>query len=397
MIDPLLPTYNRAPLTFVSGEGPYLCDETGETYLDFAAGIGVNALGHSHAHVVEALKAQAETLWHTSNLFHIPGQDRLAQRLVDATFADTVFFTNSGGEAVECGLKMARRYQIAAGHPERWRVLTIEGAFHGRTLATISAGGQPKHLDGFGPRVDGFDQVAFGDHEALNAAIGPETAAILIEPVQGEGGIRVVPDQCLKGLRELCDEHGLLLILDEVQCGNGRTGTFFAHEHACIAPDILCTAKGLGNGMPIGACLATEKAAAAMTPGCHGSTFGGNPLAMAAGNAVLDILLAPGFFERVSAIAGAFREGLEGLAAQFPDLIQEVRGRGLMVGLKIDGSNADFVRMLLDEHMLAVTAGDGVVRMLPPLIIEEGHVREALDKLAAVCQRLSARNTAGPA
>ncbi len=387
MIDPVLPTYARADLTFVKGEGPYLLTETGERYLDFAAGIGVNALGHSHAGVVEALKAQAEALWHVSNLYGIPDQERLARRLVEATFADTVFFSNSGAEAVECALKMARRYQTAQGKPERWRVITMEGAFHGRTLATIAAGGQAKHLDGFGPPVEGFDHVPFGDHDALRAAFGPETAALLMEPILGEGGIRPVPPQCLRGVRELCDEHGVLLILDEVQTGNGRTGRFYAHEHAGIAPDILCTAKGLGNGVPIGATLAREAVGAAMTAGSHGSTFGGNPLAMAVGNAVLDVLLAPGFLDTVAARGAHLKAELEGLAAQFPHVIEAVRGEGLMLGLKLKVPNTEMVAALRDEGLLSVGGGDNAVRLLPPLIIDDAHVSEALDKIATVCGR----------
>ncbi len=393
MIDPVLPSYARAPLRFVRGEGPWLETETGTRYLDFAAGIGVNALGHGHPHLVTSLKDQVDHLWHVSNLYHIPGQERLAERLVAATFADTVFFANSGAEAVECGLKMARRFHAQNGHPERWRVVTIEGAFHGRTLATISAGAQPKHLDGFGPPVEGFDQVPFGDHDAFRQAIGPETAAVLLEPVQGEGGIRVVPDVCLQGVRALCDEHGILMILDEVQTGNGRTGRFFAHEHAGVAPDILCTAKGLGGGMPIGACLAREAVGACLTAGSHGSTFGGNPLAMAAGNAVLDVLLAPGFLEDMAARAARLREGLEGLSAQFPDVIGGVRGRGLMLGLEAVVPNGALVEALREEALLSVGAGDNVVRLLPPLIIDDGHVAEALDRIAAACRRLRSAPT----
>ncbi len=389
MIDPVMPTYARTPLAFVRGEGPWLHTKDGEIYLDFASGIGVNALGHAHPHVTAALKAQADQLWHVSNLYHIPGQEDLARRLTEVTFADTVFFANSGAEAVECALKMARRTHHMAGQPERWRVITIEGAFHGRTLATIAAGGQAKHLDGFGPPVDGFDQVPFGDHEALKAAIGPETAAILVEPIQGEGGIRPIPDVCLQGLRSLCDDNGILLILDEVQCGNGRTGRLFAHEHAGVAPDILCTAKGLGNGIPIGACLATEKAGAALTAGSHGSTFGGNPLAMAAAGAVLDVLLAPGFLEGVSARSQALQDGLEGLCAQFPQVAKGVRGRGLMLGIEAVCPNSAMVDAFRAEKLLSVGAGHNVVRLLPPLIINEEHVGHALDRIAAAFRTLS--------
>lgn len=396
MIDPVMPTYARADLAFVAGEGPWLHTQSGERYLDFAAGIAVNALGHGHPHVVAALKDQADKLWHVSNLYRIPDQERLARRLTEASFADTVFFANSGAEAVECALKMARRYHHAAGHPQRWRVVTIEGAFHGRTLATIAAGGQARHLEGFGPPLDGFDQVPFGDHDALRAAIGPHTAALLVEPIQGEGGIRPVPDECLQGLRRLCDEAGILLILDEVQCGNGRTARLFAHEHAGIAPDILCTAKGLGNGMPIGACLAREAVAEPMKAGSHGSTFGGNPLAMAVGNAVLDVLLAPGFLDGVERQGQALHEGLEGLCAQFPSVLEGVQGRGLMLGLRARVPNTDLVAALRGQKMLTVGAGGNVVRLLPPLTIDETHVAEALNRIAAAARALTEQAPAGP-
>ena len=309
MITPLLPTYSRADVAFERGEGPYIYSTSGERFLDFGGGIAVNVLGHAHPHLVAALTAQAAKLWHTSNLYRIPGQERLAERLVAATFADTVFFGNSGAEAVECSIKMARKYHAARGEPQRYRLITVEGAFHGRTLATIAAGGQKKYLEGFGPKVEGFDQVPFGDHEALIQAIGPETAGILIEPIQGEGGIRPFGWDYLRTLRALCDEQGLLLVLDEIQTGFGRTGKLFAHEWAGIAPDIMAIAKGLGGGFPVGACLATEKAAAGMTSGTHGSTFGGNPLAMAVGNAVLDVVLAPGFLDHVNRVANYFVRG----------------------------------------------------------------------------------------
>ncbi len=389
-VDPILPTYNRMPLRFERGEGVRLITEDGESYLDFASGIGVNALGHAHAKVTGALEAQANALWHTSNLYEIPGQERLARRLCEATFADMVFFSNSGGEAVECALKMARRYHVAHGTPERWRIVAMDGAFHGRTLATIAAAGQPKLLDGFGPPVEGFSQVPFGDHEALKAAVGPETAAVILEPVQGEGGVRPVPRQCLEGLRALCDEAGILMILDEVQCGNGRTGRLYSYQHTDIAPDILCTAKGLGNGFPIGATLASAKVGRTMTPGSHGSTFGGNPLAMAVGNAVLDVLLEPGFLEDVSAVAEDLREGLEGLVAQFPEVLKSVRGQGLMIGVEATGSNLDLMAALREEHLLSVSAGGNVVRLLPPLILTKAEAHEGLDRIAAACRRIRA-------
>ncbi|MBA4335428.1 MAG: acetylornithine transaminase, partial [Methylobacterium sp.] len=299
----LLPTYARAPVAFERGEGPWSITADGTRYLDFGAGIAVNALGHAHPHLVEALTTQAGKIWHTSNLYTMPEGEKLARRLCEATFADRVFFANSGAEANEAAIKMARKYHAAKGHPERYRIITFEGAFHGRTLATIAAGGQQKYIEGFGPKVDGFDQVPFGDHAALEAAITDETAAIMIEPIQGEGGLRSVPPQCLRGLRTLCDERGLLLIFDEIQTGVGRTGKFFAHELSGVTPDIMSVAKGIGGGFPMGACLATEEAASGMTLGTHGTTFGGNPLAMAVGNAVLDVILAPGFIEKVGQIA----------------------------------------------------------------------------------------------
>jgi acetylornithine/N-succinyldiaminopimelate aminotransferase len=389
MIDPVLPTYARAPLAFTKGYGPYLEATDGTQYLDFAAGIGVISLGHAHQGCIDALKTQSEALWHTANLYQIPEQERLARRLVDATFADTVFFSNSGVEAVECGIKMARRYHSKGGRPERFRIITIEGAFHGRTLATIAAGGQAKHLDGFGPKTDGFDQAPFGDLDALRAAISPETAAILMEPVLGEGGMRAVSNQFLEDVRALCDEHGILLMLDEVQSGNGRTGKFYAYQHSSVTPDILCTAKGLGNGFPIGACLATEKAASSMTLGSHGSTFGGNPMACAVANAVLDHMLAPDFLDGVGTRAEAFREDLANLMAQFPTVFESIRGRGLMIGLKMQVPAADMVQELRNQQLLTVAAGDNVVRLLPPLIVTEAHCGEALDKIAAAAQVLS--------
>ncbi len=330
----LYETFARAPLAFERGEGSWLVTEKGDRYLDFAAGIAVNSLGHGHPHLVAALKDQADKLWHVSNLYEIPGQRRLGERLVEATFADKVFFTNSGAEALECAIKTARRYQFVTGHAERFRVITFEGAFHGRTLATIAAGGQYKYLEGFGPKVDGFDQVPFDDIEAAEKAITPETAAILLEPLQGEGGIRSFPLQSLKRLRQLCDKHGLLLIFDEVQCGIGRTGKLFAHQWAGVTPDLMAIAKGIGGGFPMGACLATDEAARGMTAGVHGTTFGGNPLAMAVGNAVLDVVLEEGFLEDVNRKALLFKQGLAAVADEFPDVIEGIRGDGLMLGLK---------------------------------------------------------------
>jgi acetylornithine/N-succinyldiaminopimelate aminotransferase len=382
----LLPTYNRADVAFVRGEGPYLFAEGGERYLDFGAGIAVNALGHAHPHLVEALREQAGKLWHTSNLYRVPGQESLAKRLVENTFADTVFFTNSGAEAMECAFKMARRHFWAKGEPERFRIVSFEGAFHGRTLATIAAGGQAKYLEGFGPKVEGFDQIAVGDMDALKAIDPKVTAALLIEPVQGEGGLRTVAPEFLRTLRKLCDDTGMLLIFDEIQTGVGRTGTFFAYEQTGVQPDIMAIAKGIGGGYPMGACLATADAASGMTAGVHGTTFGGNPLGMAVGNAVLDIVLASGFLEHVRRIANYARQQLAGLIAEHPDVFEELRGQGLMIGLKMRVPNTDFVNALRAHHMLAVGAGDNVVRLLPPLIIEESHVREAMEALDAAAR-----------
>jgi len=377
-IDPVMPTYGRFDLTFVKGEGMYLIESGGRRYLDFGAGVAVTSLGHCHPHLVEALKAQAETLWHCSNLYHIPGQQRLAQRLVDNTFADSVFFANSGAEAVECCLKMARKFHHENGNPERYRVVTCEGAFHGRTLATLAATGQEKALKGFAPIVDGFDQVSFGNLNELRNAITAETSAILVEPVQGEGGIRPADADYLKGLRAAADEFGVLLVFDEVQTGMGRTGKLFAHEWADVVPDVMSVAKGFGGGFPIGACLANGKAAKALGPGSHGSTFGGNPLACAAANAVLDVMLAPGFFEGVQNIAKIFWQRLENVAASYPNLIEEVRGQGLMLGLKCKIENTALVGKLQEHGLLAIGAGDNVVRFVPPLILEESHVDEAM-------------------
>ncbi|MBV9701133.1 MAG: aspartate aminotransferase family protein, partial [Methylobacteriaceae bacterium] len=343
MTSHLLPTYARADLAFERGDGAWLTSVKGERYLDFGGGVAVASLGYSHPHLIKALNDQAGKIWHTSNLYLIPEGERLAGRLCDATFADVVFFTNSGAEAMECSIKMARKYQSANGHPERFRIITFEGAFHGRTLATLAAGGQEKYLEGFGPKVDGFDQVPFGDHTALEAAITPQTGAILIEPIQGEGGIRPVPPQCLRGLRALCDEKSLLLVFDEVQCGIGRTGRFFAHEHAGIAPDIMAIAKGIGGGFPLGACLATREAAKGMTVGTHGSTFGGNPLAMSVGNAVLDVILQPEFLQRIARMGLLLKQRLAELKDRHPGLISEIRGEGLMLGIKTQVPNGEVV------------------------------------------------------
>ena len=385
MTSAILPTYARADLAFEKGQGAWLVERGGERYLDFGSGIAVNSVGHAHPHLVKALADQAEKLWHVSNLFQIPEGERLAQRLVDATFADRVFFCNSGAEANEGAIKMARRYHYAKGQPERFRILTFEGAFHGRTIATIAAGGQKKYLEGFGPKAEGFDQVPFGDHEAMRAAITPETAAILIEPIQGEGGIREVPHQCLRGLRELCDEQGILLIFDEVQTGVGRTGRLFAHEWAGISPDIMTVAKGIGGGFPMGAILATEEAGSGLAAGTHGTTFGGNPLAMAVGNAVLDIVLAPGFLDHVRQVGLLMMQRLAELRDRHPDVIAEVRGQGLLLGLRTAVPNGDFVAAARAQKLLTIPAGDNVVRLMPPLIITEAEAGEAASRLDAAC------------
>jgi acetylornithine/N-succinyldiaminopimelate aminotransferase len=385
-----MPTYARCDLAFERGEGAWLFTPDGDRYLDFAAGIAVNALGHCHPRMVEALTKQGNALWHCSNLYQMPGQESVAARLVESTFADSVFFNNSGAEAIECGLKMVRRYHDLNGAPERYRVITLEGAFHGRTLATIAAGGQAKHLDGFDPIIQGFDQVPFGNLNELRAAVTGETGAILIEPVQGEGGIVPASAEYLRGLRQVADEFGLLLFFDEIQCGMGRTGKLFAHEWAGVTPDIMAIAKGIGGGFPIGAVLAVEKAAAALTAGTHGSTFGGNPLAMAVAGAVLDTMLADGFLEGVEAIAANLRARLEGLAADHPAIIAEVRGRGLMIGLKCAVENRLLLDRLRANRLLCVPGGGNVVRLLPPLIIDQGHVDEAMSILEKSCAELEA-------
>ena len=359
----------------------WLIAEDGSRYLDFAAGVAVNSLGHAHPHLVSALKDQAEKLWHVSNLYEVPGQEKLSRRLTEATFADKVFFTNSGAEALECAIKTARRYQYSKGHPEKFHIITFEGAFHGRTLATIAAGGQAKYLEGFGPKAPGFDQVPYNDMAALKAAIGAETAAILIEPVQGEGGIRTFSNEFLREVRTLCDDNNLLLILDEVQCGVGRTGKLFAHEWSGIKPDIMAVAKGIGGGFPMGACLATAEAASGMVAGTHGSTYGGNPLAMAVGNAVLDVVLADGFLEHVRDVALVFRQGLASLKDRFPTLIEEIRGEGLMLGIKAKIPSGDMLKAIRAERLLAVPAGDNVIRLLPPLVVTADEAREGMDRI----------------
>lgn len=387
----LFSAFARAPIHFERGEGTRLFTNTGEEYLDFAAGIAVNSLGHAHPHLVKALQKQAETLWHVSNLYESPQQESLAARLCENSFAERVFFTNSGSESMECAFKTARRWHHDNGAPERTDIITFEGAFHGRTLAAITAGGNEKYMLGFGPKTPGFVQVPFGDHDALKAAINENTAAILIEPIQGEGGIRSVPHQCLRGLRELCDEHGLLLIYDEVQCGIARTGRLFAHQWVEGAePDIMAIAKGIGGGFPVGACLATERAASAMQPGTHGTTYGGNPLAMAVGNAVLDVILEEGFMESVQEKAIYMRQRLAELADSHPDLIESARGDGLMQGLKCKATNTDVVGAFRGENLLSVPAGDNVVRLIPPLTVTRDDIDDALSRMDRALSAMSA-------
>ncbi len=394
---PLFETYARTPLRFERGEGVWLMTESGERYLDFGAGIAVNSLGHAHPHLVRALKEQADKVWHLSNLYEIPGQSRLGERLTRATFADKVFFTNSGAEALEAAIKTARRYHYSRQAPERIDIVTFEGAFHGRTLATIAAGGQQKYLEGFGPKSPGFTQVPFGDRKALREAITGETAAILIEPIQGEGGIRPVPLEEMKWLRELCDEEGILLVLDEVQTGVGRTGRLFAHEWAGVTPDIMAIAKGIGGGFPMGACLATAEAASGMVPGTHGTTFGGNPLAMAVGNAVLDVVLDDGFLDHVRDIALVVRQGLAALKDEFPEVIEEIRGEGLMLGIRCACANSELVGAMREEHLLAIPAGDNVVRLLPPLTVTAEEAREGLARIGRAARALAEAQHSKPA
>ena len=387
MIPAVMPTYAREDIAFVSGEGAYLVDDRGRRYLDFGSGIAVTSLGHCHPHLVEALQGQAGALWHTSNLYRIPGQELLAQRLVDASFADSVFFCNSGAEAVEAGLKTVRKYHDAAGNPERYRVITFEGCFHGRTLATLASAKKEVHMAGFHPMPEGFDQVAFGNLNELKAAITGETAAILVEPVQGEGGIRPADAQFLKALRATADEYGLLVFFDEVQTGSGRTGKLFAHEWAGVEPDVLAVAKGLGGGFPIGALLTSERATA-LVPGSHGTTFGGNPLAVACANAVLDVMLADGFFDGVNAQAAKLWKRTEEIVAAHPKLFSGVRGMGMMIGLQCVVPNTEIVAKLTAGGLLTVPAADNVLRFLPPLIIGDAEINEAMSIFAKSCDEL---------
>ena len=389
--DHLMTVYNRAPLAFARGEGVRLYTAEGEAYLDCLAGIAVDALGHAHPKLVAAVKEQAEKLWHVSNVFRIPEQERLAKALTDASFADVCFFTNSGTEAIECALKTARKFHSSNGQPERIDIIGFDGAFHGRTYAAIYAAGNPSYVDGFGPALPGYVRLTFGDHEALEAAVAaPTTAAVIVEPVQGEGGARAVPDVCLRGLRKLCDRHGVLLIYDEVQCGLGRTGRLFAHEWSGAEPDIMALAKALGGGFPVGACLATAEAAKGMTVGAHGSTYGGNPLAMAVGLAALEELKSEALLRNVREVAGYFTQQLEGLKSRFPDLILDIRGRGLLIGVKLASNNRAFMALARDEGLLVAGGGDNCVRLLPPLVITQAEAREALERFERACEKARA-------
>lgn len=385
----VMPVYNRSDLIFDHGEGVYLYTPTGEKYLDFAAGIAVNALGHVHPKVTEALIEQAKKLWHTSNLYNITGLEDLAQKLADNTCFDKVFFCNSGAEAVECGIKMIRKYHDETGNPDKYRIITFEGSFHGRTIATISAAGKDKLLKGFEPALDGFDRVDYNDLEAAKKAVNENTAGILIEPILGEGGIVAADKEFMQGLRKLADEKGLLLMFDEVQSGMGRTGKLYAYEHFGIEPDIISSAKGIGNGFPLGACLANDKAAQGMKPGSHGSTYGSNPLAMAVGNAVVDTITAEGFLENVRKNAEYLEKGLNNLVQSFPDVVEEIRGIGLMRGVKLKQDVAPVVEALRKEKLLTVAAADNVIRLLPPLIIDKTHIDEAIEKMRKVFREIS--------
>src|SRR6266851_5711320 len=385
----LLPVFARVDLGFERGEGAWLIATNGERYLDFTSGVAVNALGHAHPHLVAALQEQATRLWHMSNLFRSPDGERLAARLCEQSFADFVFFANSGAEAMECAIKVTRKHHAAKGHPDRYRIVTFEGAFHGRTLATLAATGSEKYLDGFGPPMDGFDQVSLGDLDAVKKAVGPNTAGILIEPLQGEGGVRSPPPAFFKALRQLCDEKGLLLVFDEVQTGMGRTGELFAHRRLGVAPDVMSLAKALGGGFPIGACLATADAASGMTPGSHGSTFGGNPLAVAAANAVLDVMLKPGFFDHVQKMSLLLKQKLASVVDRYPQVLSEVRGEGLLVGVKAVVPSGDLITALREQKLLTVGAGENVVRFLPPLIVSEADIEQSVASLERACVALS--------
>ena len=390
----IMGVYQRAPLAFERGEGVRLYGDDGREYLDCVAGIAVNGLGHCHPRLVQTLKDQAEKLWHVSNIFRIPDQERLAARMCEATFADEAFFTNSGAEAIELALKIARKYQTVKGSPERIDVITFEGAFHGRTYAAVTAGGNPNYYEGFGPKLPGYVTVPFGDMDALKAAVGPTTAAILVEPVQGEGGGRAVDDSMLRLMRELCDREDALLMYDEIQCGMGRTGKLFAYEWSGVAPDVMCVAKALGGGFPVGACLASRKAADCMTVGTHGSTYGGNPMAMAVALAAFDEINRPEMLQHVRDVSGYFNQQLSGLMDRYPDVIAEIRGKGLLIGLKLIPNNRDFMALARDAQLLIAGGGENCVRLLPPLIITQDDAREAIGKLEQACEAARAKAAA---
>ena len=384
----ILETYARRPLSFSHGKGCYLYSTSNEKYLDFVSGIAVNALGHCHSHLVEVIQKQAEKLWHVSNAFEIPEQEKLAKRLVDNTFADHVVFMNSGAEATEASIKIARKYFYEKGQAHKNRIITFKGAFHGRTLASLFAANNSDHIKGFGPKVDGFDQVSFGDHEGLKKAINENTAAIMVESILGEGGIKVIPSECLIGLRKICDEKNLLLILDEVQCGIGRTGKFLAFEWSGINPDIVPIAKAIGGGFPIGACLVNKKAGSGMKPGSHGSTFGGNPLAMSVGNAVLDIILQKGFLSNVIALGEYFEGELLKIKEKFPNIIEDIRGKGLLKGVKLKVDNLTFMNLLFENKLLVVKASENVIRLLPPLTVNKSEIDEAISIIHKACEQV---------
>ena len=381
-------TYGRFNIVFERGEGSWLISNQGERYLDFGSGIAVNTLGHAHPDLISALTEQAAKVWHTSNLYRIEGQERLAEMLCEASFAEAVFFCNSGAEACEGAIKLARRYHFANGQPERNRIITFEGSFHGRTLATIAAAGNPKHLEGFGPEAPGFDRLPFADHDAVEKAITDETAAIMIEPVMGEGGIKAIPKECLQGLRALCDKHGLLLVIDEVQTGIGRSGKLFAHEWADIKPDVMAIAKGIGGGFPLGTVMATNEAAKGMVPGTHGSTFGGNPLGVAVGCAVLAAVLKDGFLEDVQQKASRLRQALAELEDKYPDMVEEVRGLGLLTGLKLKPAVGDVVNACFEKQLLTVPAGDNVIRLIPPLNVSNDELSDAVSRIGKAFEKV---------
>ncbi|MGI9372250.1 MAG: aspartate aminotransferase family protein [Hyphomicrobiales bacterium] len=390
MSNALLATYSPTKFSLARGEGARVWDDNDREYLDFGSGIAVTSLGHCHPHLVQAMQEQSTKIWHTSNIFRMPGQENLAQRLCDNSFADRVFFCNSGAEAMEASIKVARKYHAAKGHPERFRIITFEGAFHGRTLATIAAGGQAKYLEGFGPKVDGFDQVPFNDVDAVREAITDETAAILIEPIQGEGGVRPAPKPFLQALRKLCDENGLLLIFDEVQTGMGRTGHLFAYQLVNVTPDIMGLAKGIGGGFPLGACLATEEAGSGMAVGTHGTTYGGNPMAVAIGNAVMDVMMEEGFLEHVRAMAGYLNQKLSGLVDSHPKVFERVQGEGLLLGLKCVAPAGDVMGKAIAHGLLPLTAGDNVLRLAPPLVISKEEIDEAVERLDTAASDVAA-------